>query len=265
MSLTIKDLRYRYPKNKEDTLNGVSFTMEKGQITTLLGPNGSGKTTLIRLLSEGNKPKTGEILLDGKDLTMMPMKEKRDIIAYLPQENPRASSLTVFEVILLGEVNHLSLKVRKDQLDHTSEIIRRFSLEDIADRKYSELSGGQRRIVNIAQVMSKEPKVLILDEPTANLDVYHEIEVLSLVKNYVQKKNIYCLLVLHSINLASRYSDKICLLKDGVTFVEGTPLDTINETNLKEVYHILVERSISQKGYPLIHILENETTKDYSF
>ena len=145
--------------------------MEKGQITTLLGPNGSGKTTLIRLLSEENKPKTGEILLDGKDLTMMPMKEKRDIIAYLPQENPRASSLTVFEVILLGEVNHLSLKVRKEQLDHTAEIIRRFSLEDIADRKYSELSGGQRRIVNIAQVMSKEPKVLILDEPTANLDV----------------------------------------------------------------------------------------------
>ena len=88
---------------------------------------------------------------------------------------------------------------------------------------------------------------------------------LSLIKNYVQKKNIYCLLVLHSINLASRYSDKICLLKDGMTFVEGTPLDTINETNLKEVYHILVERSISKIGYPLIHILENDTTKDYSF
>mgnify|MGYP002523141420 CR=1 FL=1 len=259
--LQIKDLVYRYKKNREETLKGTDFSMNGGQITTLLGPNGAGKTTLLKILTSANQEK-GHIFYDGKDLSEMKEQEKRELIAYLPQENGSLSSLSVFEVVLLGNWNHLMLKVDEKQLEHTANILKEFGLENIADKKYSQLSGGQRRIVSIAMTIAKDPKILILDEPTANLDVYNEIEVLTLIKEYVRKKNIIALLVLHSINLASRYSDKICLMKDGRIYKEGTPLETITEENLRSVYHILTEKTITKKGYPLIHILDNEKTTD---
>ena len=264
MSLKVENISYKYPHVEENTLNNVSLELENGQITTLLGPNGAGKTTLIKILTSSLK-KEGKLLLDDKDLDTFSINDKNEIFGYLPQENSRLSSLSVFEVILLGNIASLGIKVSKEQLNHTANIISEFGLNDIANKRFSDLSGGQRKIVSIAQIISKNPKVLILDEPTANLDVYNEIEVLSLIQNYVKKKNIACLLVLHSINLASRYSDKICLLKKGSIYKIGTPLETITEENLLDVYHVKIEKTISQNGYPLIHILENEDQKNYSF
>lgn len=264
MSLKINHLSYRYPSNRENTLNDINLEFEDGKITTLLGPNGAGKTTLIKILTSELK-KEGDILLDEKNLKDISCAEKNSLFGYLPQENSRLSSLSVFEVILLGNLGSLGMKVSKEQLNHTAEIIHQFGLEDIADKKFSDLSGGQRKIVSIAQVMSKNPKVLILDEPTANLDVYNEIEVLSLIQDYVRKRNIICLMVLHSINLASRYSDNICLLKEGRVYKTGTPIEIINDENLLNVYHIIIEKSISNGGYPLIHIVDNEKKKEYSF
>lgn len=264
MALKIENLYYKYPKNDISTLNGVDLTLKDGEITTLLGPNGAGKTTLIKSLTSNLKIE-GKIDLNDKEIQSYSFDEKNKIFGYLPQENSKLSSLTVFEVILLGCLNNLRIKVKKEQLNHTADIIRQFNLEDISNKKYSELSGGQRRIVSIAQVLSKNPQVLILDEPTANLDVYNEIEVLSLIQNYVKKKNVACLLVLHSINLASRYSDTICLLKNGKVYKKGSPIEIITEANLLDVYHVIVEKSISNSGYPLIHIIENEKKKDYSF
>ncbi len=264
MPLRIENLSFRYKADLENTLNDVSLFLEDGKITTLLGPNGAGKTTLIKVLTSDMKH-DGKIFLDDRNLSDMRMGEKNDVFGYLPQENSNMSSLTVFDVILLGNVSHLSLKVSREQLEHTASVIRQFGLEDISDKRYCDLSGGQRKIVSIAQVMSKNPKVLIMDEPTASLDVHNEIEVLSLVKSYVRKKNICCLLVLHSINLASRYSDKICLLKDGKIYKDGTPMETITEENLLSVYDVLIEKTISKNGYPLIHIVSNREEKDYSF
>ncbi len=264
MSLKIENISYKYPSSDNNTLNEVSLELENGQITTLLGPNGAGKTTLIKVLTSSIKGQ-GNVFLDDKNVNAIPINEKNDIFGYLPQENSKLSSLTVFEVILLGNIASLGIKVSKEQLNHTANIISQFGLQDIANKRFSDLSGGQRKIVSIAQIISKNPKVLILDEPTANLDVYNEIEVLSLIQSYVKKKNIACLLVLHSINLASRYSDKICLLKKGSIYKIGSPIETITEDNLLDVYHVKIEKTISKNGYPLIHILENEDNKKYSF
>lgn len=264
MSLKIENIYYAYPKSNENTLNGVSLELKEGEITTILGPNGAGKTTLIKLLTSSIK-KEGKIYLDDKDLSEISLNERSNIFGYLPQENSKLSSLTVFEVVLLGNIDNLGIKISKEQLEHTSSIIQQFGLSNIANKKFSSLSGGQRKIVSIAQIISKNPKILILDEPTANLDVYNEIEVLSLIQSYVKKKNIACLLVLHSINLASRYSDKICLLKKGQVYKVGSPIEVITEENLLSVYQVKIEKTISKNGYPLIHILENEDKKDYSF
>ena len=264
MSLRLENIYFRYPKSDKNIINDISLSLKDGEIVTLLGPNGAGKTTLIKLLTS-NLKKEGNIFLDDRELSSLKADERISLIGYLPQENSKLSSLSVFEVVLLGDLNHLGVHVKKEQLEYCKDILKQFNLLDIANKKYNELSGGQRKIVSIAQIMLKKPKVLILDEPTANLDVYNEIEVLSLVKEYVKSKNITCLLVLHSINLASRYSDKIVLLKDGSIYKEGSPLDAITEENLLNVYHVHVEKTISKNGYPLIHILENDDSKNYNF
>ena len=264
MSVRLENITFKYPHNEKNTLNNVSLILRDGEITTLLGPNGAGKTTLIKLLTNSSK-KEGNIYLDDKNLNELNINEKMNYIGYLPQENAALSKLSVIEVILLGDVSHLGIKIKKEQLDRCKEIIEAFNLTDIADKKYCELSGGQRKIVSIAQIMLKNPKVLIMDEPTANLDVYNEIEVLSLIKKYVKSKDIACLLVLHSINLASRYSDKIVLLKDGSIYKEGKPIDIINEENLLNVYHVNIEKTVSKYGYPLIHIVNNDNADKYKF
>ncbi len=264
MSVRLENITFKYPHNEKNTLDNVSLVLRDGQITTLLGPNGAGKTTLIKMLTSSSK-KEGNIYLDDKNLNELNINEKMNYIGYLPQENAALSKLSVIEVILLGDISHLGIKIKKEQLDRCKEIIEAFNLTDIANKKYCELSGGQRKIVSIAQIMLKNPKVLIMDEPTANLDVYNEIEVLSLIKKYVKSKDIACLLVLHSINLASRYSDKIVLLKDGSIYKEGKPIDIINEENLLNVYHVKIEKTISKNGYPLIHIVNNDNVDKYHF
>lgn len=264
MSVRLENITFKYPHNEKNTLKNVSLVLRDGQITTLLGPNGAGKTTLIKMLTSSSK-KEGNIYLDDKNLNELNINEKMNYIGYLPQENAALSKLSVIEVILLGDISHLGIKIKKEQLDRCKEIIEAFNLTDIANKKYCELSGGQRKIVSIAQIMLKNPKVLIMDEPTANLDVYNEIEVLSLIKKYVKSKDIACLLVLHSINLASRYSDKIVLLKDGSIYKEGKPIDIINEENLLNVYHVKIEKTISKNGYPLIHIVNNDNVDKYHF
>lgn len=257
MPIEIQNLNYRYPKSKEETLKNVNLILEKGEINTILGPNGSGKTTLIKILTSQLK-KQGEIRMEGKDIKEIPYAEKQKMISYLPQENGKLTNLTVFEVVLLGNISNLSLKPSQEILRHTKEMLDKFDLTDIENKHYDELSGGQRRIVSICQALSKNPKLLILDEPTANLDVYNEIEVLEFIQNYVKENRIYCLMVLHSINLASRYSDKIALLKSGSIYKSGPPKEIITEENLKEVYRIIVERTFTKEGKPLIHILGND-------
>ena len=264
MSVRLENITFKYLHNEKNTLNNVSLILRDGEITTLLGPNGAGKTTLIKMLTSSSK-KEGNIYIDDKNLNELNINEKMNYIGYLPQENAALSKLSVIEVILLGDISHLGIKIKKEQLDRCKEIIEAFNLTDIANKKYCELSGGQRKIVSIAQIMLKNPKVLIMDEPTANLDVYNEIEVLSLIKKYVKSKDIACLLVLHSINLASRYSDKIVLLKDGSIYKEGKPIDIINEENLLNVYHVKIEKTISKNGYPLIHIVNNDNADKYKF
>lgn len=264
MKLDIASLSYRYKNSKDDTLNGVSFSLEEGRVTTLLGPNGSGKTTLVKCLL-GKLKGEGEIRLDGEDFRALSFKQRHAFIGYLPQEQPPASSLSVFEMVLLGGAASLGLRPREEDLKRASRLLEQFGLAHLGKKRYGELSGGERRLVNIAQVLFKEPKILILDEPTANLDIANELEVLNLIRQYVSKKRVLCLLVLHSINMASKYSDDICLFKDGEIFRCGSPQEVITAAAIKQVYHVVVEQRQSQEGYPLIHLQRGEQEKEYDF
>jgi len=264
MSLIIDDLSFTYPHNQDSTLKNVSFKVEEGKITTLIGPNGSGKTTLIKCLTSDSKYK-GTISLNKEDFLRMDRRKKMRLVGYLPQASSSYCSLSVFEVILLGKLLDLRFKPSKQDLEEVSKLIDDLNLSEIALKPYDELSGGQQRMVNIGQVLIKKPSVLILDEPTSNLDISNELEVIDLISQYTQKKNTITLLVLHSLNIASRFSSQIILLDKGKVFSSGTPHEVITKDNIQKTYKAKVDVYLSDDGHTTLHLIESANKKEYNF
>jgi iron complex transport system ATP-binding protein len=229
-------------KNKT-VLKNINANFKGGNIVSVIGPNGTGKTTFIKAVANMNKY-TGEIniLMDKKPLS----KEK---IAYVPQSNNSKSELTVFEMVLLGQIKDLKWKVSAEQLNKTKQMIKELNLTNIAHEPFSKLSGGQKQLVVMAQALISNPKVLLLDEPTSALDLKHQLQVLDIAQEYTKKTGALTFLVIHDLSLVARYSDCILLLNRGEIAGNGTP-DEILETNLLEkVYQVEVDISKSNEGY----------------
>lgn len=186
-------------------------------------------------------------------------------VGYLTQESAVQAALTVFDVVLLGRLHRLGLRVESAELERVWAILKKLKLDHLADRPYNELSGGQRRVVNIAQTLVKEPKVLILDEPTANLDMQNGIEMLELVRAYTRDRSAATLVILHDLSMACRYADKILLLKDGKVFRAGTPLEAVTEESVRKAYGVNVRLLMADEATPLLHILGSVRPTDDLF
>ena len=234
MILTVKNLSFSY-SNKE-VLHNISFSLNKGEIITILGKNGVGKTTLLELLLSLKKIKEGSIILDNKDLKEYSTKEKSKLIAYVPQ-NLEESSLTVFDFLLLGRIPYFNLFPTKEDKDEVLRVINDFSLEEIVNNSMMEISGGERQLVSIARAMLSKPKILILDEPTSSLDIQNTKKVLSTLKNLVKKQSITILISIHDINEALYLSDRLIMFKDGKVLYDIKP-NLITEDIIYETYGI---------------------------
>ena len=234
MILTVKNLSFSY-SNKE-VLHNISFSLNKGEIVTILGKNGVGKTTLLELLLSLKKIKEGSIILDNKDLKEYSTKEKSKLIAYVPQ-NLEESSLTVFDFLLLGRIPYFNLFPTKEDKDEVLRVINDFSLEEIVNNSMMEISGGERQLVSIARAMLSKPKILILDEPTSSLDIQNTKKVLSTLKNLVKKQSITILISIHDINEALYLSDRLIMFKDGKVLYDIKP-NLITEDIIYETYGI---------------------------
>ena len=245
-------------------LNNISFSAKQSEITSLIGANGAGKSTLVKSIL-GVLHAQGEVLLDEKNIMSFQKKDLMKKIGYLPQENSFLSSLTVFEVIMLGRMHHLHLKVDKSEVNRVWSVMKQLEIEYLAERPFFALSGGQRRVVGLAQTIVKEPKVLILDEPTANLDIQNELEVLELVRAYTKKKDVTTLLILHDLNMASRFSDQLILLNHGKVYKSGAPIDVITEESVREAYGVNVFIHVDKAGIPMIHLINSVRKKNYNF
>ncbi len=219
MKLDIIDLNLSYGSTK--VLNGLNM-QAKPEITALIGPNATGKSTLLKCVAGILKP-TGHILLDGEEILDKRNKELREMISYLPQEIPDLTTLTVMEVVLLGRVNSLSWKVSEEEIDQAYGVLEDLGLDDLAPRPMTELSGGQQQMIYVAQSLVRNPSLLLMDEPTNNLDMQKQLEMFELIKGVTAEKEITTLMVLHDINLASRYADQIVVLRDGKVFCGSVP------------------------------------------
>ena len=234
-----ENISFSYVRDKA-FIENLNINIPKGKITTILGPNGSGKSTLLSILSTYNKPSKGDVFIGDKNLKTLKTKEIAKLIATVHQHNESPEDLDVKTLISYGRVPHH--KHGSNKKDEDEKIINwaisSTNLDDIKDKKVMSLSGGQRQRAFIAMALAQKTDILLLDEPTTYLDIFHQIEVLDLVKKLNEEDKMTIVMVLHDINQAIKYSDNIVIMKNGKIIEEGTPKSVINEKSIKTVYNV---------------------------
>jgi len=236
VKLKIQGLNFRY--NSRLVLKDVNLEVGEGEILTLLGPNGSGKTTLLRCIMRIFNPEKGHILINGKQISKIKRKELAKRIGYVPQSEHSSFPTTVFDAVLIGRKPYLNWNPSDKDFRVVSEVLHLLELKEFALRDLNELSGGEKQKVLIARAIVQEPEIMLLDEPTANLDLRHQLEILEIIKKLVKEKRISAIMAMHDLNLAPRYSDKLVMLKNGEIFCMGAPEQVITSGNIKSVYEV---------------------------
>ena len=234
--------RIVYSYTRKPVVNDVSLEVKKGEFMSILGPNGSGKSTLLKTLSHIYIPDSGEIVLMGKPLDTYKRKEIAQRIAMVPQDTSLDFEFTVEEVVLMGRHPFLGRFGKEDVLDMdlAYEAMERTNTLHIKDSLITEISGGEIQRVFIAKALTQNTSIMLLDEPTSHLDINHQIEILELLKRLNSEKELAIVLVIHDINLAARYSDRILLMKDGEIVDQGSPETVITPESIENTYGMKV-------------------------
>lgn len=216
----------------------INFQIMPGQMVGLVGPNGCGKSTIIKALSRVIPPHSGSILLNGKDISQISRKDLACMLGVVPQMSLLPSVFTAFEIVLMGRNPHLGLFQYEGPRDMaiTWQAMERSSTQHLAHRRINELSGGEIQGIVIARVLAQETEAILLDEPTSNLDIGRQIEILDLIKSLCRENNMTVVAALHDLNLASQYCDQLVLINNERIHAEGTPAMVINTENIEEVY-----------------------------
>ncbi len=268
----VRSLRFQYTAAANWVIDGLTFEIEAGEILGIVGPNGSGKTSLLKLLAKVLKPHAGDIALFGHDLAAMPQVEAARTVAFVPQESPQVFSFTVMETILMGRYPHhhgatwsagFSWESAED-VSIAEQAMQDTDIAHLAARLVTDLSGGERQRCMIARALAQAPQVLLLDEPTAFLDLAHQIAICGIVRRLKEERGLTVVLVSHDLNLASQYCDRILMLKAGALFRLGTPHDVIDADILRTVYNcdVLIDRH-PESGVPRVTMPGYRSTKHF--
>jgi iron complex transport system ATP-binding protein len=232
----IEDISLSY--NHHPVVQNLSFQLNSGEMVGLLGPNGCGKTSVIRAMSRSLSLRTGSIRLDGREIGFIPRGDLARQIGVVPQNPILPDTFSVLEVVLLGRNPHLGFLKSESARDMAivNRAMESAGIAPLADRKINELSGGEKQRVTIARILAQEPKIILLDEPTANLDISRQVELLTLVKALCKEKNLAVLIAIHDLNLAAQYCDRLLMLTKGRLYAEGTSQEVITAENIWAVY-----------------------------
>lgn len=233
--LEIKELSFAYDKKEKKALENISFSLEGG-IGVLLGPNGSGKSTLLKAICGVTKIDKGHIYYQGEDLFALKGRERAKKISYVPQKCS-VSGMTVYDAVMMGRIPYIGFRAEAEDREKVEEILKEMSLEEIAMRNVSDLSGGQQQKVLIARALVQESSLLLFDELTASLDIASSILVLNQIQEMVEKRKLSCLISMHDINLALKVADRFFLLKEGSLLGEGTK-EILTSENVEKLYGI---------------------------
>jgi len=219
-------------------VSDFTFGVEAGEMLGLIGPNGSGKSTIIRAISRVITPLSGRMLLGGRDIMKIPRSELACLLGVVPQIAILPGTFTAFEIVLMGRNPHLGFLQHESarDIDIAWQAMEMTRTHTFARRRVNELSGGEIQRVVIARVLAQEPESILLDEPTASLDISHQVEVLDLIKKLCRENGLTVVIVLHDLNLAVQYCDRLVLMKEGTLYARGTPYEVVSEENIRAVY-----------------------------
>ncbi len=239
--LKIQDVTLGY-KTKEEVIKSVDLNICAGELAVIIGPNGSGKSTLLKSIAGNLKPRKGQILIKGKSLSSYSTKALAQKISFLPQLPTVPNDYTVRELISYGRFPHLKWtgKMQSTDWDIIDWAMELTHLTTYANRPMAALSGGERQRAWVALALAQKPQILILDEPTTYLDISFQFEVLELIKSLNKKLNITTLIVLHDLNQAARFADRIIVLENGRVVLEGKPDKIIQNGELENIFQITV-------------------------
>lgn len=229
----------------------LSATLKTGCVYGLLGPNGAGKSSLLKTIF-GELAFTGNLYFQGEEWLHKKRFLWRKHIGYMPQDNHLDVSLSALELVLLGKISHLSMRISDDDLHEALTVMNLLGISHLADRSIVQLSGGQRQMVLFAQVLLRQPKLLLLDEPVSALDMHHQSTLLSRVHEYTHKNHIVTVMVLHDLNLAAQFCDELLLLANAGIQAQGAPKAVLQKALIEKLYDTTVGVMHDDNGTPVI-------------
>lgn len=250
----------RYTMDRKFILNGISFDVSPGQCVGILGPNGAGKSTLLRIIAAVLPASAGAVLLDGRTLNQWPARERAQHLAFVPQRPGLTFPFRAREVVLMGRTPYLQ-RWQKEQaadLEIADEAMALTDTTHLAERAVTTLSGGEMQRVALARALAQQPSFLLLDEPTASLDLRHQLEIMGVLSKLV-RRGVTVLAVLHDLNLAAMYCSTVILLKDGEVYAAGAPTVVLTPQTLRAVFDVDVIRGTHpMTGAPYFLPLQTE-------
>ena len=247
MQIRIDNVEFSY--TSAPVLNDISLDIDGPAFVSILGPNGVGKSTLIHCINKILQPTSGSVFIDGKDVRETSIKELAKQIGYVPYSANDTFPLTVVDTVMMGRHPHSKWKSLDNDLDVVYDTLKMLGISHLAMRQFNELSAGQHQKVMLARGLVQEPKILLLDEPTSNLDIRHQLDVTKMLKRLSVEKGILIIMISHDINIAAKYADSVILMFQGKIFDVGTSREVITEDNLRTVYGV-ESRVIDDEGRP---------------
>lgn len=245
-ALKIEDVQFKY--GKKEVLKDISFNIKEGEFISIIGPNGSGKSTLLKTLNNIYTPNKGNVYLFGKKIQKIKRRDIAKNISLVPQETYINYEFTVEDIVSMGRHPYKRRFEKEDEKDKRiiKEALKMTSTYSLRNSLITEISGGERQRVIIAKALAQDSSIILLDEPTSSLDINHQIEVLEILKDLNKNKNTTVIIVLHDINIAARYSDKIVFLDKGQIISKGTPEEVVTEKNIKKAYDMDIYLEINK-------------------
>lgn len=253
MQIDMDKLEYGYDP-KYPVLKGIDLRL--AEFVCIMGPNGVGKSTLIHCINKILKPTGGSVLLDGRDVSEMKLKEVAEHLGYVPATSEDSFPLTVVDTVMVGLQNDFKFGTTKDDLARVYDVLRLMKIEHLAMRNFNELSAGQHQKVVLARGLVRTPPAVLLDEPTSNLDIKHQIEVVKVLSRLPRERGMLVVMISHDINITAKFADRIIMIHDGVIFADGDPSDVLTKENIRTAYGVDAD-IIQVNGRP--HVILNDS------
>jgi iron complex transport system ATP-binding protein len=238
-------------------ISGISFSTREGEFLGIIGPNGAGKSTLLKTMSRVLRPSSGSVKMGLRDIFSMPVKEFARSVAFVSSDPSIVFPFTGLDVIMMGRFPHLRMfaSESRQDIEAVDRAVEAADCAGIISRPIDNMSAGERQRILIAKALAQEPEVIVLDEPTSHLDISHQVQVLDILKDLSVKKRISIIAVLHDLNLAAEYCDRLLLMDNGAIVSSGAPSDVLDYATIEKVYKTVVvirENPVSGKPFVLL-------------